>query len=139
MKALSFDSIQLGDSLEELVEGPITQDTLRSYAVGSGDYNPLHLDPDFARLTGMPNAFAHGMLSMAYLAKLLTNWVDQHRIRQMRVRFIAITHLEDVIYCNARVTDKYLRNGEQCVALRLTTRNQDGQCKLRGEAVVVLS
>lgn len=139
MKIRSFDVVQVGESWEEVIEGPISRHTLGLYAHASGDCNPLHLDSDYARHAGMPDVFAHGMLSMAYLARVLTNWVDQRAMRQMSVRFMAITQLGDVIYCNARVVDKFIRDGEKCVALELTTRNQLGQSKLNGQAVVALA
>ncbi|MCM2340519.1 MaoC/PaaZ C-terminal domain-containing protein [Rhodoferax sp.] len=63
MKVANFTDIQLGDALPGLVAGPITRLTLGVYAGTSGDYNPLHIDSDFARQAGMPDIFAHGILS----------------------------------------------------------------------------
>lgn len=139
MNVPSFDAVQVGESLAPMIEGPVSRHALGLYAQGSGDYNQLHLDSDYARQAGMSDVFAHGMLSMAYLAKVLTHWVDQHAIRQMSVRFMAITQLDDEVYCNARVVEKFIQAGEKCVALELTTRNQSGQCKLHGRAVVALT
>ena len=45
---------------------------LALFAGASGDHNPIHIDIDFARKAGMPDVFAHGMLSMAWLGRLLT-------------------------------------------------------------------
>ena len=138
MKVKHFDGIQVGDILPGLVAGPITRHTLGLYAGASGDYNPLHIDSDFARQAGMPDVFAHGMLSAAYLARVLTLWVEPSAIRQFSVRFAAITHLGDEVRCQARVSDKFVQNGEPCVALELTARNQFDEVKLRGTAVIAL-
>lgn len=139
MKVENFDDIKVGDALPGLVEGPITRHILGVYAGASGDYNPLHIDSDFARQSGMPDVFAHGMLSAAYLARVLTHWVEQSAIRRLSVRFAAITQLGDEVRCQARVSEKFVRNDEQCVALELTARNQSDEIKLTGTAVVALA
>ncbi|MDD3937861.1 MaoC/PaaZ C-terminal domain-containing protein [Rhodoferax sp.] len=138
MKRAQFDDIQVGDDLPSVVEGPITRHALGVYADASGDDNPLHLDTDFARRAGMPDVFAHGMLSAAYLARVLTQSVKQSAIRRMSVRFVAITHLGDEVRCQARVSEKFIQDGEPCVALELTARNQSDEIKLIGSAVVAL-
>lgn len=139
MKVKHFDGIQVGDALPGLVAGPITRHTLGVYAGASGDYNPLHIDSDFVRQAGMPDVFAHGMLSAAYLARVLTQWADPTAIRRFSVRFAAITHLGDEVRCQATVADKFIQNGEPCVALDLTARNQFDEVKLTGTAVVSLA
>lgn len=139
MKLKKFAEIKVGDVLPGLVEGPITRHTLGVYAGASGDYNPLHIDSDFARQTGMPDVFAHGMLSAAYLARVLTHWVAQSAIRQLSVRFVAITQVGDEVRCHATVTEKLVQNGEPCVVLELTARNHSDEVRLTGTAVVALA
>ncbi len=56
---------------------PVSRIDLVLYCGASGDHNPIHVDPDFARAAGEPGVFAHGMLSMAWLARLLTDWLPQ--------------------------------------------------------------
>ncbi|HQQ68919.1 MAG TPA: MaoC/PaaZ C-terminal domain-containing protein [Alicycliphilus sp.] len=139
MQPLDFDAIAVGDALPVLVEGPITRHTLGLYAGASGDYNPLHIDQDYARReAGMPDVFAHGMLSAAYLARVLTRWVDPTAIRQLGVRFVAITHLGDEVHCQARVSGKFWEDGMPCIALELRACNQAGEAKITGTAVVAL-
>lgn len=139
MKIHRFDDVQVGDALPELVTAPLTRHTLGLYAGASGDFNPLHIDSDFARQAGMPDVFAHGMLSMAYLARILTHWVDQSAIRSYSVRFLAITHVGDQVSCRATIADKFVEKGEKRVLLHLTTRSQAGEIKLAGQAVIALA
>ena len=83
--------MKVGDELAPLTVEPITRTTLALFAGASGDHNPIHIDLDVARGAGLDDVFAHGMLSMAYLARLLTDRFPQERIRSYRVRFAAIT------------------------------------------------
>ena len=139
MKIHRFEDAQVGDELPELVTTPLTRHTLGLYAGASGDDNPLHIDIDYARQAGMPDVFAHGMLSMAYLARLLTNWVEPSAIRSYSVRFLAITHVGDQVACRATVADKFVDKGEKRVLLHLTTSNQAGEIKLVGQAVIAFA
>ena len=61
-------SVTVGALLPPLELAPITRLDLALYAGASGDHNPVHVDIDFARAAGLDDVFAHGMLSMAYLA-----------------------------------------------------------------------
>jgi acyl dehydratase len=138
MKVRRFDSIREGDTLPGVVTGPITRHTLSRYADASADHNGLHTDADHARRAGYPDVFAHGMLSAAYLARVVTGWVDQPAVRSLSVRFVAITHLDDEVHCRATVARKFVEHGEARVALELCAQNQHGEMKLTGTAVVAL-
>lgn len=136
--ASPFHEVRIGDPLPALTIEPISRQTLALYGGASGDHNPIHVDIDFARKAGMADVFAHGMLSMAYLARLLTGWVPQHALRSFDTRFVAITHVGDRITCTGRVVEKFERDGEKRVRLELATINQNGETKLAGEATVAL-
>jgi acyl dehydratase len=136
MQSIQFEQLTDGDELPSFVAAPLSRLTLALYAGASGDHNPVHVDLDFARKAGMSDVFAHGMLSMAYLGRLLTNWVPQQAIREFSVRFAAITHVGDAIRCEGVVTSK--DEATRTVRVALTTRDQTGEIKLSGEAVVAL-
>ena len=138
MPEISFQSLQVGDEIPALTTKPISRLTLALFAGASGDHNPIHVDLDFAREAGMDDVFAHGMLSMAYLGRLLTNAVPPHALRQFQVRFVAITHVHDRLTCTGTVMEKFEDKGEKLVRLRLTAANQDGEVKVKGEAVVAI-
>ena len=99
----------------------------------------MHIDIDFARAAGMPDVFAHGMLSMAWLGRLLTEWVPQRDLREFSVRFTAKTHVGERIVCTGRVVEKLERDGERLVRVSVATTNDAGEVKLAGEALVVAS
>ncbi|WP_328867141.1 MaoC/PaaZ C-terminal domain-containing protein [Streptomyces sp. NBC_00304] len=120
-----------GDSLT--VGAPrISRTALALYAGASGDHNPVHIDTDACAAVGIPDVFAHGMLSMAYLGRLLTDWVPQERIRTFGVRFSAITPVNSAPVCRGVVT----RVEDGLAHLDLTVALPDGTVTLRGSAVV---
>ena len=131
-------TVAVGDLLPPLSLAPVTRTTLALFAGASGDHNPIHIDIDFARRAGMPDVFAHGMLSMAYLGRLLTRWLPQSRLRSFSARFVAITHLGNEVRCSGRVVAIEDRDGERRATVSLSTENQHGQPKMLGEAVVAI-
>ena len=135
---ISFDSIEVGDALPPLALPPLTRTTLALYAGASGDHNPIHIDIDFARAAGMPDVFAHGMLSMAWLGRLLTNWTAQRNLREFSVRFYAMTQVGERIVCTGRVAEKLERDGERLVRVTVATANEAGEVKVAGDALLAL-
>ncbi|MEH6408881.1 MAG: MaoC family dehydratase [Hyphomonas sp.] len=132
-------NIVVGAELPSISKPPITRTTLALFAGASGDHNPIHIDIDVARKAGMPDVFAQGMLGMAYLAQLLTNWVPQSTIRSYGVRFQSITNLGDEITCIGKVTDVFEVAGEPRARLELEAKNQHGDVKLAGSAVIAIN
>ena len=128
-------TVLIGQELPRLRVAPITRATLALFAGASGDVNPIHIDLDVARSAGLDDVFAHGMLSMAYLGRLLTDWVPQSRLRTWRVRFSAITPVHAEPVCSGVVTAV----DDGTATLDLTVRLSDGTVTLRGTAIVDLS
>jgi acyl dehydratase len=135
---VNFDTLKVGDTLPPLALPGVDRTTLALFAGASGDHNAVHIDIDAARKAGMPDVFAHGMLSMAWLGRLLTQWADQRQLRQFGVRFVGITHLGHQITCTGRIAEKFEADGEHRVRLEIQTANQYGQARVVGDAVVAL-
>jgi acyl dehydratase len=127
--------VRAGTELPPLTAEPISRATLALFAGASGDHNPIHIDLDVARSAGLDDVFAHGMLSMAYLARLLTDWVPQERLRSVKVRFAAVTPVHGQPTCTGRVTS--VTDGLATVDLKVTLA--DGTLTLAGDAVVDLN
>ena len=136
--APTFDSVSIGDELPPLALPPLTRATLALYAEASNDHNPIHSDVAFARAAGMPDVVAHGMLSMAWLGRLVTNWAPQRDLREFNVRFSAITHVGERIVCTGRVMEKIERDGERFVRIAVATANEAGEVKVSGDAYLAL-
>jgi acyl dehydratase len=130
--------IEVGTELPALKIGPISRTTLTLFAGASGDHNPMHIDIDVARSAGLDDVFAHGMLSMAYLGRLLTDLVPQQRIRSYRVRFAAITPVLGQPTATGKVVSIDEVDGERRATLELAVTLADGTVTLTGDAVVAL-
>lgn len=126
------------DGPAELTIPPISRTTLALFAGASGDHNPIHIDLDAAREAGLEDVFAHGMLSMAYLGRLVTSWAPQSRLRSLSGRFTAITPVCAEPTCRATVADVTEVDGELRATLDLEVVLADGTVTMTGQAVVAL-
>jgi len=128
-----------GDVVAVMKPGAVTRTTLALFAGASGDHNPIHIDLDSARASGMDDVFAHGMLSMAYLGRLLTDRFPQSSIRELSARFTAITPVLAEPVLTATVKETVVIDGEARAVLDLDVSLADGTRTLSGTAVVAWS
>jgi len=133
-----FEDVQVGHDLPPLVKGPIQQIQLTRYAGASGDFNPIHQDEEFARQAGMGGVFAHGMLSMGFVAQALTDWAGAGRVRTLGVRFAALVRPKDTVTCKGRVLAKSSKGDLHTADLEVWAENQKGEKVVAGKATVAL-
>lgn len=134
MSADTVAAISVGTQLPPLVCAPISRTTLGLFAGASGDHNPIHIDLDVARSAGMDDVFAHGMLSLAYLSRLVTSWMPQHQLRSFAARFVSITPVHGRPTCRGTVTEI----DDSTVSIELTVTLDDGTVTLTGTATVAV-
>ena len=132
----NLNNASVGDKIPDLVIEPITRSTLALYAGASGDHNPIHVDLDFAKESGMKDVFAHGMLIMAYLGKAVTNIVPQSNLKNFSVRFSSITNIGDILTCSGEVKKIEKNNAKKIIVLDLIVSDEFGDIKISGVATI---
>jgi len=133
-----FSKIEIGAVMPGISRGPITRTQLALFAGASGDHNPIHLDEEEAKAGGLPGVIVHGMLMMAILGQMLTEWVPQAKVRKFSNRFAAMAVPGDTISCSGNVVAKRQENGENLVDLEIIAQNQNGNALLKGVATIAL-
>jgi acyl dehydratase len=133
-----FDEVEVGTDVPPLVKAPIQQIQLTRYAGASGDFNPIHQDDEFARAAGMNGVFAHGMLSMGFVAQALTDWAGAGTVRKLGVRFNGLVRLKDVVTCRGRVLGKSSKDDLNLVEVEVWAENQRGEKVVTGRATLAL-
>ena len=80
--------LNTGDSIPEL---KVTPDKYlpHRYAGASGDFNPIHIDPEFAKAVGLPNTILHGLYMMGLVARASTEAAggDPKSLKRLSVQF----------------------------------------------------
>ncbi|EOM76511.1 (3R)-hydroxyacyl-ACP dehydratase subunit HadB [Rhodococcus rhodnii] len=87
MSRRDFSGVAAGDELPPRTV-TLTRGNLVNYAGVSGDPNPIHWSDEVAKLAGLPDVVAHGMLTMGLGAGFVTSWLgDPGAVREYNVRF----------------------------------------------------
>ncbi len=82
-----MSELEIGASIPELRITPDKYLTVR-YAGASGDFNPIHIDEEFARAVGLPGRILHGLWTMAQVARAQTDAAGgPERLRRLSVQF----------------------------------------------------
>jgi 3-hydroxybutyryl-CoA dehydratase len=117
----------------------ISETDVAAFAQVTGDWNPLHMDDDYARQTRFGRRIAHGMLTAGLISTVLgTKLPGPGAIYlEQTLRFLAPVYLGDTITAEVEVTA--WRADKRIVTLETTCCNQDGIEVLAGQAVLMLS
>ncbi|SCK31075.1 Acyl dehydratase [Variovorax sp. HW608] len=117
----------------ELRCGPVTAVDLALFAAAAGDHNPLHLDVEAARAAGFDKPVVHGMLTMAYTARMFTRSFGAGSVRHLDTRFTGVARLGDTVALRATLSG--IEDG--CAIYALTARAEGGGELMTGSARIV--
>jgi acyl dehydratase len=119
--------LRAADELEPLTVTPDKYLTVR-YAGASGDFNPIHIDEQFARAVGLPGRILHGLYTMAQVARAVTDaGGGPQSLRRLSVQFRGMGVPEHELTVTGTV-----RGVEDGVALVEAVCTQDGKAIIRG-------
>jgi acyl dehydratase len=128
--------MKVGDELPEL---RVTPDKYlpHRYAGASGDFNPIHIDPAFAKAVGLDGNILHGLYTMAQVARAHTDAAggDPRTLRRLSVQFRGMGRPEQEIVVTATV-----REAEDGTVVTDTVAEQSGNKIIRNaEASLALN
>jgi acyl dehydratase len=123
---------------EQIAELRVTPDkyTPHRYAGASGDFNPIHIDPEFAKAVGLPNTILHGLYMMGLAARAATEAAggDPRSLKRLSVEFrgmgapeteIAVTGAVKSVSDGTAVIDVVAAQGENA-----TIKNAEAEVEL---------
>lgn len=128
--------VKIGDKFS--TERHVTDEIIRKFAEVSGDYNPIHLDEEFAKTTRFGKRIAHGMLSGAFISAVLGYEFKERKIVYLSqtMKFTAPVFIGDTVTATGTVTN--IREDKGIVTLETVCTNQNGETLVKGEAVVMI-
>lgn len=126
------------DARAESLSREITQAGIDAYAEVARDFNPIHVDPEYAAGTPFGGTIAHGFYIFSFGSVLLRKlfgkrWVEGGAIE---VKFRRAVRPGDTITVTARPQGRVSRDGGLVLALSLVWQNQDGDTVIEGTAYV---
>ena len=128
MNSIQMNEFAEGMELSELKK-TITQENINLYAEASHDFNPIHIDPEFAKKTPLGGTVAHGMLILAYLYEFMAQSFEQDWIRNgsLSARFKGAAYPGDIITVSGSITGVERENDFVIIDCDVLCRNQKGE------------
>ncbi len=114
----------------------LTQEQINLYAEASRDFNPIHIDEEFAKKTPLGGTIAHGMLILAYVSQIMT--VAFHRDwlvgGKLNIRFKEPARPGDTITVSGKISKLEKSDRETVVSCDVQCSNQKNELIITGEA-----
>ncbi len=110
----------------------ISHEDIALFAELSGDFNPIHLDEDYAKKTPFGGRIAHGVISLGLLSAAMAKLPGIPIFLSQSVRFLKPVRIGDTITATAEVIAT--RKDKGIVTLKNTCTNQNGEIVIEGEA-----
>ena len=132
--------MKVGDRLP-VVEKGVTQEHVERYARASGDFNPIHMDSEFAAGSQFGARIAHGMMVAAAISEMMTTafggeWLNTGR---MKIRFKSPVYPGDRITAVGRVKSVRKTAGGSEIACAVEITRGTGEVAITGDAIVTVS
>ncbi len=130
---------KVGDPLP-VITRRVTQDQINLYAHAAKDFNPIHLDEEFARTTQFGRRIAHGMLTLAFVSEMLeTAFPGTYASGgQLDVKFKAPVYPGETVETWGEVVSVKTNDGSNLVRCRAGCSKQDGTEVVTGHAIIRL-
>ena len=128
---LYFDDVQVGDSWVSLGR-TITESDLVNFAGMTGDYDPLHVDHEFARQTPFGRRIAHGLLGLSLVAGLGSHspWMQTAAfVRIVEWKFLKPMYIGDTVRVETEIVEKQRTKARRrgTIVWRRSLLNQAGE------------
>lgn len=135
----NLSELTIGLKLPEITK-KIVQEDINLYAKASRDYNPIHIDPEFARNTPLGGTIAHGMFVLAHISQMMTDsfglsWLVSGKLN---ARFKVPARPGDIIKIEGRIQKIQADSVQKTISCEVLCSNQKGEIVITGDALVKL-
>ena len=138
-RQVCFEDVEVGFNIPSMAKH-VTLITLLKWAGVTGDVGRPHFDFEYmTKVWGMPNVVAHGPLIGAYLAQLITNWIDGWGVLvRHSAQYVGNVFPEAVVTFGGKVTHKHVLQGENFVDCETWAKDQGERIVALGKSTVTL-
>jgi 3-hydroxybutyryl-CoA dehydratase len=134
MKELAFAEMNVGDSAS--LSKTVTESDILSFAGLTMDFNPVHIDAEYAKESIFGERIAHGMLSAGFISAVLGTQLPGPNSIYLgqELKFLAPVKIGDTVTAKATIVEK--REDKQILKLETVVLNQKGEKVVDGNAVI---
>jgi 3-hydroxybutyryl-CoA dehydratase len=131
----TFADLAVG--MQVSIENTVSEQDVVDFARVSGDYNPLHMDEEYAKTTQFKGRIAHGALTASYISAILGNDLPGPGavFMELNLKFVRPVRIGDTVTSTAEVSEMVERGCRVTLAVK---GEVDGKIVMKGEAKVMV-
>ena len=136
VRTCPYSEIEIGDSFS--VSKQVSQADVVNFAGIVGDFNPIHVNPQYAAKTRFGRNLAHGMLTASFISTCIGCGLPGNNALYLsqNLKFVKPVYIGDTVTASVEVTEK--KDKHQILILKTTVENQDGEVVIEGQAAVMV-
>ena len=123
----------VGDS--KSIKAPITEKMVQQFAEMSGDFNPIHMDEEYAKSTRFGRRIAHGMIAGALISRTLAMELGAGIYMGQTLKFMQPIFIGDVV--DVIITVSAIRASSGIASIETVVKNQNGEVCVKGDAMIM--
>ncbi|MBI21756.1 MAG: protein dehydratase [Chloroflexi bacterium] len=129
----------LGDKLP-IIRKKITQEIIDSYALISGDHNPIHLDKEYAKSTRFKSRIAHGMITLAIVTEMLQDFFSYNLLSngKIKTKFTAPVFPDEVVNTYGKISSINKIGNKKNITCEIGCLKSNGEKVIEGEAIITI-
>ena len=133
---LTFSEIKI--NLKKSFKIIISSELIENFAKISGDYNPLHMDEEYAKTTKFKKRIAHGMLLASFFSRLAGMYIPGKRSLYMSqsIKFLSPCFVGEIIDVEGKVISK--SESTQIITLDVSIKNSLKELLVKGESKILV-
>lgn len=133
---MSTPDWKIGDEISVSIK--VTDEMVRKFAELSGDYNPIHIDDEYAKKTRFGRRIAHGMICGALISRVLAEKLGAGGIYlAQNIKFKNPVYIDDTVTVTLKVLN--IRESKGIATVDTTCRTQNGDIAVKGEATIMMA
>lgn len=135
----NFHEIEIGLEIPSISK-EVTQQDINNYSEAAGDFNPLHIDPEFASKTIFKGTIAHGLLTLAYISEMMAGFFADgwYSGSNMEVNFHSPVRPGDTVTTKGKIKSKEIKDNKGIIICEVTCVNQNDVKLIKGTAAATV-
>lgn len=129
-----IDRLDIHIGLKTFHTKTVTEDDIQKFADVSGDYNPVHMNEEFAEGTIFKGRIAHGILTLSFLSAAAAKLPGLPVLLSFSGKFLRPVRIGDTVRAEVEVTN--MRKERGILNLKAACANQNGEVVMEGEVLV---
>jgi acyl dehydratase len=132
-----YEDVDEGDEIPSLLKRPSTRQLVK-WAGAVEDFYEGHYDKDFALTHGLAGVIVHGMLVVAFLAQMLTDWIgSEGTLRKLSCTYRKLLLVNEDIVCRGEITKKIVdEGGKHHLECEVWAENPKAEKAIEGTALL---